>query len=38
MIESTKKHLSGLGFNAHVKDELIVKLQGTHKLILRIKF
>lgn len=38
MIEPTKKQLSGLGFNATVKDELIVKLQGTHKRIIKIKF
>ena len=38
MIESTEKQLSGLGFNATVKDELIVKLQGTHKRIIKIKF
>ena len=38
MIESTSKQLSGLGFNATVKDELIVKLQGTHKRIIKIKF
>lgn len=37
-IESTEKQLSGLGFNATVKDELIVKLQGTHKRMLKIKF
>lgn len=38
MIDSTDKQLSGLGFNATVKDELIVKLQGTHKRIIKIKF
>lgn len=38
MIESSDKQLSGLGFNATVKDELIVKLQGTHKRIIKIKF
>lgn len=37
-IDSTDKQLSGLGFNATVKDELIVKLQGTHKRMLKIKF
>lgn len=37
-IPSTDKQLSGLGFNATVKDELIVKLQGTHKRMLKIKF
>jgi hypothetical protein len=38
LIESTTKQLSGLGFNATVSDELIVKLQGTHKRIIKIKF
>jgi hypothetical protein len=38
MIETTEKQLSGLGFNATVRDELIVKLQGTHKRIIKIKF
>jgi len=37
-IESTDKQLSGLGFNATVKDEVIVKLSGTHKRTLKIKF
>jgi len=38
MIESTDKQLSGLGFNATVRDELILKLQGTHKRMIKIKF
>lgn len=38
MIKPQDKQLSGLGFNATVKDELIVKLQGTHKRVLKIKF
>ena len=37
-IESTDKQLSGIGFNATVRDELIVKLAGTHKRMLKIKF
>lgn len=38
MIEPSDKQLSGLGFNATVKDELVVRLQGTHKRMVKIKF
>lgn len=38
MIKSIKKQLSGIGFNATVREELVVKLQGTHKRIIKIKF
>lgn len=38
MIEPTEKQLSGLGFNATVKDELVVKLQGSFKRTIKIKF
>jgi hypothetical protein len=38
MIESTDKQLSGLGFNATVKDHLIVRLKGSHKRIIKINF
>ena len=38
MIEPVDKQLSGLGFNSTVADELIVKLQGTHKRVIKIKF
>lgn len=39
MIKTTDKNeLSGLGFNATVNDELIVKVQGSHKRMLKIKF
>ena len=38
MIISSNNQLSGLGFNSTVKDELIVKLQGSHKRTLKILF
>lgn len=38
VIPPTDKQLSGLGFNATVKDELIVKLQGSHKRVVKIQF
>lgn len=37
-IESTDKQLSGLGFNATVRDEVIARLSGSHKRTVRIKF
>jgi hypothetical protein len=37
-VPTTDKQLSGLGFNATVRDELIVKLAGTHKRMIKIKF
>jgi hypothetical protein len=38
MIEPATTQLSGLGFNATVKDELVVKLQGSFKRTIKIKF
>ena len=38
MIEPASDQLSGLGFNATVADELVVKLQGTHKRMLKLRF
>lgn len=37
-VPSTEKQLAGLGFNATVHDELIVKLSGSHKRTVKIKF
>lgn len=37
MIEPTDKQLSGIGFNSTVHDELIVKLSGNFKRIVKIK-
>lgn len=38
MVEATDKQLSGLGFNSTVKDELILRLSGNFKRMLKIKF
>lgn len=38
MIEPSDKQLSGLGFNATVKDELIVRLQGSFKRVIKLIF
>ena len=38
MIKPSKKQLSGLGFNATVRTEAILKLHGTHKRIIKVKF
>ena len=34
----TKKQLAGLGFNATVREELIVKVKGTHQRVMKIQF
>lgn len=38
MIKSAPKELSGLGFNATVRDELILRLKGSHKRVIKVKF
>lgn len=38
MLEPTSKQLCGLGFNATVKDEIILKLSGTFKRTIKVKF
>lgn len=37
-LEPATKQLCGLGFNSTVKDDLILKLSGTHKRTIKIKF
>ena len=37
-VEPSDKQLSGLGFNATVRDELIVKVKGSHQRVLKITF
>jgi len=37
-LESAAKQLCGLGFNSTVKDDLILKLSGSHKRTIKIKF
>lgn len=37
-LEPSAKHLCGLGFNATVKDSLILKLSGSHKRTIKITF
>lgn len=36
--KSTKKQLSGCGFNATVRDEVILRLGGSHKRVIKVKF
>lgn len=38
MIEPSKDQLAGLGFNATVKDEVILRLKGSHQRVIRVKF
>jgi len=38
MLESTDKQLSGLGYNSTVRDELVIRLGGSHKRMVKIKF
>jgi hypothetical protein len=37
-VESTDKQLSGIGFNATVRDEVVLRLQGSHKRIIKVQF
>lgn len=38
MIEPANNQLSGLGFNATVRDEVILKLEGNFKRVIKVKF
>lgn len=38
MVESTDKQLSGLGYNSTVREELILRLSGSHKRVIKVKF
>jgi len=38
MIKPGDKQLSGLGFNATVRDEVVLRLQGSHKRVIKVKF
>lgn len=38
MVEPADKQLSGLGFNSTVRDEIIVRVSGSHKRVLKIQF
>ena len=37
-VESTPKQLSCLGFNAKVRDEVILRLSGSFKRVIKVKF
>ena len=37
-LSPTDKQLCGLGFNATVRDEVILRLSGTHKRMIKVKF
>lgn len=37
-VESTDRQLSGLGFNATVRDEVVLRLQGSHKRVIKVQF
>lgn len=37
-VESTKGQLCGIGFNSTVRDEVILRLGGSHKRVIKVKF
>ena len=36
--ESTQNQLSGVGFNSTVRDEVVLRLSGSHKRVIKVKF
>lgn len=38
MVEPSNKQLSGIGFNSTQRDEVVVRVTGTHKRVLKIQF
>lgn len=38
MINPTDKQLSGLGFNATIRDEVVLRLSGSYKRVIKVKF
>lgn len=38
MIQPAEKQLAGLGFNSTIENEIFLKLEGSHKRVIKIKF
>lgn len=38
MIDPVDNQLAGVGFNSTVKDEVILRLSGSHKRVVKVKF
>lgn len=38
LIDSTDRQLSGLGFDATVRDSIILKLKGSHNRVIKVTF
>jgi hypothetical protein len=38
LVEPSNNQLSGVGFNSTVRDEIIVKVKGSHQRVLKIQF
>lgn len=38
LVDSTDKQLSGFGYNATVRDSIILRLKGTHNRVIKVKF